>query len=135
MQNGALSIDGAPFLYCRTQTVGWTTVIGPSPVWHLDAGRAVIRTVRIPFDNHPRQAAFSQKLLEAIEPQVAVVFAEKDDRYRDLAAGVEEAWKVQVGVVGWHRTDLEGTVSFVSDGERLTVAGVESSEAKQYRVR
>ena len=26
-----------------------------------------------------------------------------------------------VGVAGWHRTDLEGTVSFVSDGNRLTV--------------
>ena len=40
-----------------------------------------------------RQAEFSQKLLEAIGPQQAVVFAEQDDRYRDLAAGVEEAWK------------------------------------------
>ena len=68
-----------------------------------------------------RQAAFSQKLLEAIGPQQAVVFAEQDDRYRDLAAGVEEAWKAQVGAAGWHRTDLEGTVSFASDGERIVV--------------
>jgi len=38
-----------------------------------------------------------------------------------LAAGVEEAWKAQVGAAGWHRTDLEGTVSFASDGERIVV--------------
>jgi metal-dependent hydrolase (beta-lactamase superfamily II) len=38
------------------------------------------------------------------------------------SAGVEEAGKAQVGAAGWHRTDLEGTVSFVSDGERLFVA-------------
>ena len=56
----------------------------------------------------------------AFGPQQAVVFAEQDDRYRDLAAGVEEAWKAQVGAAGWHRTDLEGTVSFVSDGNKLT---------------
>ena len=68
-----------------------------------------------------RQAAFNQKLLEAIGPQQAVVFAEQDDRYRDLAAGVEEAWKAQVGAAGWHRTDLEGTVSIASDGERIVV--------------
>ena len=53
--------------------------------------------------------------------QQAVVFAEQDDRYRDLAAGVEEAWKAQVGAAGWHRTDLEGTVNFVGNGERLVV--------------
>lgn len=44
-----------------------------------------------------RQTAFSQKLLETIKPQLAVVFAEQDDRYHDLAAAVEEAWKEQVG--------------------------------------
>ena len=35
--------------------------------------------------------------------------------------GVEGAWKAQVGAAGWHRTDLEGTVSFASDGERFVV--------------
>ena len=39
-----------------------------------------------------------------------------------LAAGVEEAWKAQVGAAGWHRTDLEGTVSFASNGRLLIVA-------------
>ena len=68
-----------------------------------------------------RQAAFSQKMLETIGPQQAVVFSEQDDRYRDLAAGVEEAWKAQVGAAGWHRTDLEGTVRFATDGERIVV--------------
>ena len=51
-----------------------------------------------------------------------MVFAEQDDRYRDLAAGVEEAWKAQVGAAGWHRTDLEWTVSFASNGDRLVVS-------------
>ena len=78
-----------------------------------------VSAVKVPDGG--RQAAFSQKLLEAIGPQQAEVFAEQDDRYRDLAAGVEEAWKAQVGATGWHRTDLEGTVSIASDGERIVV--------------
>ena len=82
----------------------------------MEGGEAV---VKVPDGG--RQAAFSQKLLEALKPQFAVVFVEKDDRFRDLAAGVEEAWKAQVGAAGWHRTDLEGTVSFASDGERIIV--------------
>ena len=84
--------------------------------WRVEGEETV---VKVPDGG--RQAAFSQKLLEAIGPQQAVVFAEQDDRYRDLAAGVEEAWKAQVGAAGWHRTDLEGTVSFASNGERIVV--------------
>ena len=83
--------------------------------------RAGSETTVIKVPDGGRQAAFNEKLLEAIGPQQAVVFAEQDDRFRDLAAGVEEAWKAQVGAVGWHRTDLEGTVSVASDGERLVV--------------
>ena len=85
--------------------------------WRIVEGGETV--VKVPDGG--RQAAFIQKLLEAIAPQQAVVFAEQDDRYRDLAAGVEEAWKAKVGAAGWHRTDLEGTVSFASDGERIVV--------------
>ena len=79
-----------------------------------------------------RQVAFSEKLLEAVGPQQAVAFAEKDDRYRDLAAGVEEAWKAQVGAAGWHRTDLEGTVSFVSDGNKLTTQVAQAAKSADF---
>jgi hypothetical protein len=69
-----------------------------------------------------RQAAFSGKLLNAVQPRQAVVLAEKDDRFRGLAASVEATWKAQVGASGWHRTDLEGTASFASDGRALAAA-------------
>ena len=87
----------------------------------VDGGMMEGSEIVVKVPDGGRLAAFSQKLLEATKPQFAVVFAEQDDRYRDLAAGVEEAWKAQVGAVGWHRTDLEGTVSFASDGERIAV--------------
>lgn len=68
-----------------------------------------------------RQAAFSQALLDAAQPQQAVVFVQRDDRFRQLAAPVEAAWKAVVGEAGWRRTDLAGTVSFSSDGRTVTV--------------
>jgi competence protein ComEC len=68
-----------------------------------------------------RQAAFSPALLDAAQPQQAVVFVQRDDRFRQLAAPVEGAWKSVVGEAGWQRTDLAGTVSFSSDGRVVTV--------------
>ena len=68
-----------------------------------------------------RQAAFSPALLDAAQPQQAVVFVQRDDRFRQLAAPVEAAWKSAVGEAGWQRTDLTGTVSFSSDGRTVTV--------------
>lgn len=66
-----------------------------------------------------RQAAFSQALLDAAQPQQAVVFVQKDDRFRQLAAPVEAAWKAIVSEAGWRRTDLAGTVSFSSNGRTV----------------
>ncbi|HSN77763.1 MAG TPA: ComEC/Rec2 family competence protein [Anaerolineae bacterium] len=70
-----------------------------------------------------RQAAFSPALLDAARPQQAVVFVQRDDRFRQLAAPVEAAWRAVVGEDGWHRTDLAGRVSFVSDGRSVTGSG------------
>ncbi len=70
-----------------------------------------------------RQNGFSQALLDAAQPQQAVVFVQKDDRFRQLAAPVEMAWRAVVGEAGWHRTDLAGTVRCTSDGEQVTCQG------------
>lgn len=68
-----------------------------------------------------RLQAFSQSLLDAAQPQYAVAFVQGEDRFRKLAASVEEAWVTAVGADHFYRTDLVGTVSFVSDGRSLSV--------------
>ncbi len=67
-----------------------------------------------------RQSGFSQALLDAAQPEQAVVFVQRDDRRRQLAAPVEAAWKAVVGEAGWQRTDQAGTVSCTSDGKQVT---------------
>jgi competence protein ComEC len=69
-----------------------------------------------------RQASFSEAFLTATEAYHAVVFAQREDRFRDLSAAVEEAWLAVVGDAGLYRTDLAGTVSFASDGRMLAQA-------------
>jgi competence protein ComEC len=69
-----------------------------------------------------RQASFSEAFLMATRPDHAVAFVQSEDRFRDLSAVVEEAWKTAVGAEGFHRTDLVGTVSFFSDGMTLRPA-------------
>lgn len=64
---------------------------------------------------------FSPALLAAAQPQQAVVFVARDDRFRALAGSVESAWLAQVGEAGWQRTDLTGGVSFTSDGHTVWV--------------
>jgi competence protein ComEC len=67
-------------------------------------------------------AGFSKAFLAATQPREAVVFVQQEDRFRELSAVVEEAWIEVVGPHSLHRTDLAGTVSFVSDGRSLTRA-------------
>lgn len=67
-----------------------------------------------------KEPAFSPALLEATQPQHAVVFTRRDDRFRDLSAAVQQAWATATGQQHFHRTDLAGTVHCVSDGVTVT---------------
>lgn len=42
-------------------------------------------------------------------------------RFRQLSGAVQDAWVEVVGEENFHRTDLEGTVSFTSDGEMTRI--------------
>ncbi|MEA3334825.1 MAG: ComEC/Rec2 family competence protein [Chloroflexota bacterium] len=87
--------------------------------WLVESGQRIESTVvKLPDDG--RQAAFCEEFLMATGPQHAVVFTQRQDRFRDLSAVVEEAWVALVGPENYHRTDLAGTVSFASDGQVLT---------------
>ncbi len=68
-----------------------------------------------------RQAAFSEALLDATRPLHGVVFAQREDRFRDLSTVVADEWSAVVGPANFHRTDLAGTVSFSTDGQFLNV--------------
>ncbi|MCB0251135.1 MAG: hypothetical protein KDI07_21365, partial [Anaerolineae bacterium] len=68
-------------------------------------------------------ASFSQPFLEAVQAQQAVVFVQSDDRFRQLSGAVQDAWVEVVGAENFHRTDLEGTVSFTSDGKTVWIDG------------
>ena len=86
-------------------------------------GCQVVRSTVVKRSDGSRQASFSQPLLEAVEAHHAVVFVQSDDRFRQLSGAVQDAWVEMVGEENFHRTDLEGTVSFTSDGETVWIDG------------
>ncbi len=80
-------------------------LLGPATLVKLPAGGA--------------RAAFSHDLLTATRPHHAVVFAQRDERYRHLSPAVAAAWTAITGPQHFHRTDLAGTLSCASDGARV----------------
>ena len=86
-------------------------------------GCQVVRSTVVKRPDGSRQASFSQPLLDAVQAQQAVVFVQSDDRFRQLSGAVQDAWVTVVGEENFHRTDLEGTVSFTSDGETVWIDG------------
>jgi len=86
-------------------------------------GCQVVRSTVVKLPDGGRQASFSQPLLEAVEAHHAVVFVQSDDRFRQLSGAVQDAWVEVVGAENFHRTDLEGTVSFTSDGKTVWIDG------------
>ncbi|MCB0231737.1 MAG: MBL fold metallo-hydrolase, partial [Anaerolineae bacterium] len=89
----------------------------------LAASGIDLRSTVVKLPDGGRQASFSQPLLEAVEAHHAVVFVQSDDRFRQLSGAVQDAWVEVVGAENFHRTDLEGTVSFTSDGKTVWIDG------------
>ena len=89
----------------------------------LAASGIDLRSTVVKLPDGGRQASFSQPLLNAVNAQQAVVFVQSDDRFRQLSGAVQDAWTAVVGEENFHRTDLEGTVSFTSDGETVVSTG------------
>ncbi|MCB0242116.1 MAG: ComEC/Rec2 family competence protein [Anaerolineae bacterium] len=85
----------------------------------LVASGVDLRSTVVKLPDGGRQASFSQPLLDAVQAQQAVVFVQSDDRFRQLSGAVQDAWVEVVGEENFHRTDLEGTVSFTSNGKEV----------------
>lgn len=81
----------------------------------VDSG-AVISSTVLKAGHHGSGTSSSQAFLEAVSPEIAVVSAGLDNQYGHPAADVLERLEASVGPQNVYRTDLQGTVEFVSDG-------------------
>ena len=83
----------------------------------VDSGAAISSTV-LKAGHHGSGTSTTQRFLDAVGPAAVVVSAGLDNQYGHPAPGVMERLEVSVGPQNVYRTDLQGTIEFVSDGTR-----------------
>ena len=79
-------------------------------------GGANITSTVLKAGHHGSGTSSSQAFLDAVGPDIAVVSAGRDNQYSHPATDVLERLEASVGPQNVYRTDLQGTVEFVSDG-------------------
>ena len=81
----------------------------------VDSGAEISSTV-LKAGHHGSGTSSSQAFLDAVGPEIAVISAGLDNQYGHPAPQVLERLDESVGSQNVYRTDLQGTVEFVSDG-------------------
>ena len=81
----------------------------------VNSGAEVSSTV-LKAGHHGSGTSSSQAFLDAVGPEIAVISAGLDNQYGHPAVDVLERLEASVGPRNVYRTDLQGTVEFVSDG-------------------
>ena len=81
----------------------------------IDSGAEISSTV-LKAGHHGSGSSSSQAFLEAVGPRIAVISAGLDNQYGHPAPQVLERLEASVGPQNVYRTDLQGTVEFVSNG-------------------
>ena len=81
----------------------------------IDSGSDISSTV-LKAGHHGSGTSSSQAFLDAVGPEVAVISAGLDNQYGHPAPQVLERLEASVGPQNVYRTDLQGTVEFVSEG-------------------
>ena len=83
--------------------------------------RASLSSTVLKAGHHGSDTSTSQGFLAVVDPSVAVVSVGADNRFGHPSGGVVGRLAEEVGPGNIYRTDVHGTVEFITDGERLWV--------------
>ncbi|MDO8567105.1 MAG: hypothetical protein Q7R57_00140, partial [Dehalococcoidales bacterium] len=83
--------------------------------------RAELAGTVLKAGHHGSKTSTSPGFLAVVNPQVAVVSVGANNRLGHPGTEVMERLKARTGAERVYRTDLNGTVEFITDGRRLWV--------------
>jgi len=83
--------------------------------------RANLDSTVLKAGHHGSDTSTSQAFLAVVSPRVAVISVGADNRFGHPGEGVLERLIEEVGPENVYRTDLDGTIEFITDGESLWV--------------
>jgi len=84
--------------------------------------RANLKATVLKVAHHGSDTSTSERLLAAVDPEVAVICVGADNPFGHPSPEVMERLMDRLGEDNVYRTDQDGTVEFITDGERLWVS-------------
>ena len=87
----------------------------------LVASGAELRSTVLKVGHHGSGTSTTERFLDAVDPAIAVVSSGAGNPYGHPAPEVVERLEAKIGAPSVYRTDLQGTVEVVSDGESVWV--------------
>ena len=81
--------------------------------------RANLKSTVLKVSHHGSKTSTSQQFLAAVDPEVAVISVGEDNPFGHPSPEVVERLIDRLGEDNVYRTDKDGTIEFITDGERL----------------
>jgi len=89
--------------------------------FELITRRANLASTVLKVAHHGSDTSTTAEFLAVVNPQLAVISVGADNRFGHPTPEVMTRLEDKVGVENIYRTDEQGTVEFITDGERLWV--------------
>jgi competence protein ComEC len=89
--------------------------------FELIGQRANLKSTVLKVSHHGSKTSTSQQFLTAVDPEVAVISVGEDNPFGHPHSEVMERLIDRLGEDNVYRTDEDGTIEFITDGEKLWV--------------
>jgi len=99
----------------------FTADIRDEAEFELVSQRASLRSTVLKVAHHGSKTSTSPQFLAVVDPEVAVISVGADNSFGHPSSEVVERLISRLGVENVYRTDRNGTIEFITDGERLWV--------------
>ena len=99
----------------------FTADIRAEAEFELILQRTNLRSTVLKVAHHGSDTSTSQQFLAAVDPQAAVICVGADNSFGHPSSGVLETLSERLGEDTVYRTDQDGTIEFITDGETLQV--------------
>jgi len=106
----------------------FTADIRDEAEFELIGQRANLKSTVLKIAHHGSKTSTSQQFLAAVDPEVAVISAGADNTFGHPSPEVLERLIDRLGKDNVYRTDEDGTIEFITDGERLWLRFTGSEE-------
>jgi len=84
--------------------------------------RANLKATVLKIAHHGSETSTAAQFLAAVDPEVAVICVGADNPFAHPSSEVVERLADRLGEDAVYRTDQDGTIEFIADGERLWVS-------------